>query len=260
MVERAKTELIRNLAEFGRHGDIRMRGERPFCLYFADWLKKHPTNDKYYVGTGIFPYLPQLITDAFENLRVGEDESTLSRRQSYLREKERDTLPEILNIESGGLDRVLTISKLSSLMGKVTGYPWVETQIESYLKGQDTVLEQEFNGFVKRVYLEGLADLHEQSRTNGMRGVFDLTHLRGFTTAGRLMLTFARKDDNGHDSHSISFVGEDGDIAGLRFGTQSIYAPLDIATGMIRDVIRNWPQEPNLRAEIYHPDRQVSIL
>jgi len=74
------------------------------------------------------------------------------------------------------------------------------------------------------------------------------------------MLTFARKDDNGHDSHSISFVGEDGDIAGLRFGTQSIYAPLDIATGMIRDVIRNWPQEPNLRAEIYHPDRQVSIL
>ena len=166
----------------------------------------------------------------------------------------------MLDIESGGLDRVITISVLSSLMGKVTGCPWVEKQIEAYLRGQDTVLEQEFNGFVRRVYRQGLADLHEQSQTRGMSGVFDLTHLRGYTMAGRIMLTFARKDEDDHDSHSISFVGADGDPTGLRFGTQSVYAPLDIATGMIKDVINGWPQDAELRAEVYHPDSEVRIF
>ena len=71
MAERAKTEFIRSLTEFGESGDSRWKGEKPFCLYFAQWLKKHPATDKYYDGTGILPYLPELVVEAFDNLREG---------------------------------------------------------------------------------------------------------------------------------------------------------------------------------------------
>jgi hypothetical protein len=154
----------------------------------------------------------------------------------------------------------MTISIVSGLMGKVTGDKWVEQEVSSYFLAQDRVLDQELHGFIRGVYRQGLVELHNRSKSRGMSGIFSLTHLRGFTTAGRIMLTFARISNEGIDTNSVSFVGDESDEYGFRFGTQSVYAPLEIASSMIRDVVDNWPSDPKERAIVYKSDKNVSIL
>jgi hypothetical protein len=90
MVERSKSELIKKLSQFQKSGDISWKGERAFSGYFAEWLENNPPTDNYYQYTGIYHYIPGLLSDAYENLRSGQDEITVYHRQNYLRETDNE--------------------------------------------------------------------------------------------------------------------------------------------------------------------------
>ncbi len=114
-------------------------------------------------------------------------------------------------------------------------------------------LKEQMKLFLERVYRQGLHEIITTSPERGMSGTFDGTMLFSFKTAGRIMLTFARDED------SVSFVFDESDPLGLRFGPQSLFSELNTAIGMIDDVTSAWPGDPWSRRAVYEADATVSI-
>jgi hypothetical protein len=270
--EMHKRELIEKLAAFSAMTPSRespkWKGQVCFAEFLIYYLNNlHIPSDERYDFWNIEPYLPQLMVDAFEQLRTGSDEQIIAFRKQY----EEETGYEVPNIIDLGASDILhqgsTVqTTLGFMMRDVTGHAWVESQIDTYCNAQKHVLQQTFDKFLRLVYRRGLGDMIEKCPARGMTGEFNGTDLRAYVLAGRIMFTFAKRIDSAKNDarpvcneHSVSFVAEEGDPLGLSAGLQSVYADFRTALDMIEDVIKCWPQDEAEQRVMLKPDNKVNM-
>ncbi len=274
-----KKDLISGLKHFvtrydkGKGHGTSWKGQRAFAIFLVHYLEnlKIPSDEEYDFWK-VEPYLPELMVDAFEQLRTGADDATVRFRQSY----ETETGHEVPNItdlgESNILDQGSAVqTTLGFMLKEVTGQGWVEHQIDTYCNAQKYVLQQTFDKFLRLVYRRGLGEMIDKCAKAGMSGKFGETELRTFVTAGRIMFTFARRIDKSKDGYykkegelycnewSVSFVGEDGDPLCLSAGIQSVHADFRTALDMIEDVIEHWSLDQKERENLYRADVKVAL-
>jgi hypothetical protein len=253
-----RPDLVQSIRNYAQQGNFAWQGEKALTEYFLWWFETQVTDD--FIYTGLVQFLPELMLDAFEQLREGEDERTQSYREQYLKEVDRDTIPKLTEIAGGGLDRSLTITTLGLWVSKITRSGFMEERIKGYLEAQDNALDHVLREFNRRVYRQGLFQLTHECQVAGMSGKFGPTTLRTFYSAGRLMLTFVRESlDTPRNEESVSFVADYEDSAGYRSGLQSLHTSLPIAIEMINDVITNWPKTREGQAQVYTGNTSVRI-
>ena len=253
-----KEELIAELSNFLK-GEIKSRGQKSFGEFFIEYLKRLDTAyyDDYYGD--IVPYLPELIVDAFEQLRVRTDDETTRLREAY----EKETGWSVPNITDLGESDNMSMSQSSAvqttgfLFREITNSDWLEDKIDTYCNAQKHVLQQTFDKFLRRVYRNGLFEIISQCQKRGMSGEFGHTVLRTHVSAARIMFTFARKQEEGEVS--VSFLAAENDNLALSAGIQSIYADLHTALDMINDVVNLWPDTEKKRNDIYQENEKVSM-
>lgn len=275
-----KTELVQCLQQYAANfdhelsqdGRVRWKGQRAFARFLAHYLNKLSIpKDEQYDFWRIEDYLPQLMVEAFEELRTGTDLYTLKFRKDYEVETEHD-VPNIIDIgESDMLCRELAVqTTLGFMLKEVTGQDWVEHNIDKYCNAQAVVLQQVFHKFLLKVYRRGMGEMIAKGSNGGMSGLFGTTHLRTYVLAGRVMFTFARKlDENkpsmyGKDGNlcynedSVSFVGENDDPLCLSAGIQSIHADFRTCLDMIEDVIKAWPADAQKQRNVWQGDEKIA--
>lgn len=270
-----KKELIGNLRKFietyNNKGESRWKGQYAFTSFLIYYFENLSIpHDEKYDHWRIEPYLPELMVDAFEQLRTGKDKETF--RKLYVAE----TGHEVPNITDLGKSNILYQSSavqttLGFMLKEVTGSAEIEHQIDTYCKAQYYVLQQTFDKFLRLVYRRGLYELIDKCNKSGMSGMFGKTELRTFMTAGRILFTFARRIDKNKGSYykkgdelycnerSVSFVGEDGDPLCLSAGLQSVFADFRTSLDLIEDVIKRWPADINKQKKLYKADNKVTI-
>ena len=279
-----KAELISALEAFVQEYDLKVasresggvgwKGQKSFAQFLIEYFKRlHIPSDEKYDFWRIDDYLPELLVDAFEQLRTSKDEWVVHYREIY----EADAEHEVPNITDLGESNILhqgsaVRTTLGFMFKEITGQDWLENAIDKYCNAQQYVLQQTFDKFLRRVYRQGMFEMADQCAKNGMSGKFGETELRTFITAGRIMFTFARKLDKSKpgvykegdrlfsNEDDVSFVAEDGDPLALSAGIQSVHADFRTALDMIEDVINGWPDEENKRAKVYSADKKVSII
>lgn len=249
------------------------KGQLAFASFLISYLENLTIpHDEKYDHWRIEPYLPQILVDAFEQLRTGTDEETARFRKDYETETGHP-VPNITDIgQSRELDRCLTIqSTLGFMFKELTGEAWVENKIDAYCNAQQYVLQHTFDKFLRMVFSRGLYEIVDKDSQRGMSGKFGETELRTYVCAGRVMFTFARlidKDKEGYykkdgelysNEDSVSFVGEDSDPLCLSAGIQSIQANFRTSLDMIEDVIKNWPTDIKEQKKVYMANKSVSM-
>ncbi len=237
-----KKELISRLKQFvERDGEGRgasWKGQRAFASFLVYYLERLniPSDEKYDFWR-IEPFLPELMVDAFEQLRTGTSDEIVLFRHEY----ETEVGHEVPNITDLGASNILdqgsaVQTTLGFMLRETTGLDLVEQMIDAYCNAQKYVLQQTFDKFLRLVYRCGLGEMIDKCTKSGMSGKFGETELRTLITAGRIMFTFARRIDKDKGSYykkdgelycnewSVSFVGEDGDPLCLGAGIQSVHA------------------------------------
>ncbi len=221
------------------------RGETVLAAAFADWLQESPCPHEQ-EGLDWFKDLPELLHEAYDDFR------TLPRwaevRKDYDIAADR-TIPSLVNIHEGQLDRLLVVMSVVHLMEclycqvmepykqyfaekMVTG-TWLAQSLESYFGAQSQVIEQSWKRFVKTCYRPFMRRYKTDTHT-GNSGKFGKTELLTFGTAGRLMFTFRRGDDQ------LTYVADDSDDFGNRAGPNSTDTRYEVCVSMIDEVVENW--------------------
>lgn len=249
------------------------KGQRAFVSFLIHYLENlNIRSDEKYDFFRIEPYLPELMVDAFEQLRTGTDEAAVKYRAMYEEETEHK-VPNITDLgESDILHQCSAVqTTLGFMLKEVTEQDWVEQEIEKYCNAQGHVLQQTFDKFIRLVYRRGMGDAVEKCTKRGMSGKFGETELRTFVMAGRIMFTFAKRIDKSKDSYyeesdklicnedSVSFVAEDGDPLCLSAGMQSIHADFRTALDLIEEVIKNWSQDAKEQRKLFKEDTKVGL-
>lgn len=283
-----KKDLIKGLTKFvetyevaaANYGSpkygVRWKGQKAFANFLIHYLEnlQIPHDEKYDFWT-IEDHLPELMVDAFEQLRTGTDDATVRFRQAYEAETEHE-VPNVIDLgASNVLDQGSAVqTTLGFMLREITGQDWVEHKIDTYCNAQKYVLQQTFDKFLRLVYRKGLGEMADKCDKRGMSGKFGETELRTFIMAGRIMFTFARrkKGKTGvyvggkliktlpYQEDSVSFVGADGDPLCLSAGLNSVETDFRTALDMIEDVIKHWSSEPKEQKKLYKANANVSIL
>lgn len=274
LIKGLKSKLFKIGGSVNGHNNHRwVKGQRAFANFLVHYLEKLKiTHDEKYDFWDIEPHLPQLMVDAFEELRTGIDTATVGFRKEYEVETGHD-VPNITDLgASDVLDRASAVqTTLGFMLREITGQDWVESKIDTYCNAQSYVLQQAFDKFLRLVYRRGLCEVAEKCGVRGMSGRFSETDLRTYIMAGRIMFTFARRIDKSKDSYykkgkdlfcnewSVSFVGEDGDSLCLSAGIASVGCDFLIALKMIEDVITHWPVNQDKQIKLFKADTKVSM-
>lgn len=267
-----KKELIERLKMFSRKS-LDWKGQYAFVSFLVYYLENLdiPKDDKYDFWQ-IDPYIPQLMFDAFEQLRLGTDEQTAKFRRSY----ELEVGHKVPNITDIGASNILDQSNavqttLGFMLREVMGDENIRYRIDAYCNAQKHVLMQFFDKFLRSVYRHGMYEIIHGCGKRGMSGRFDGVELRIFVTAGRIMFTFGKRINKNRDGHymkrgklyrnewNISFIGEYDDPLCLSAGIQSVNADFRTALDMIEEVVKNWPKEITKQKKILKPDDNVSF-
>jgi len=273
-----KRELIAELTRFTstvstRTDVLRWKGQVAFAAFLIHYLKNlNIPSDERYDFWSIVPYLPELMVDAFEQLRTDTDEQVATFRKQY----EEETGHEVPNITDLGASNTLhqrsaVQTTLGFMLKEVTGHVWIESKMDTYCNAQTHVLQQTFDKFLRLVYRRGLGDMIAKCTMRGMSGSFVETDLRTYVMAGRIMFTFAKRTDPGKviyskdsgdpicNEQSVSFVGGDDDPLCLGAGLQSVYTDFRTALDLIEDVIKWWPQDAKEQESMFKPDIKVNM-
>lgn len=275
-----KRDLINRLhkyvADLEGGGKIKWKGQKAFALYLVAYLEALVIpSDERYDWWRIEPYLPQILTDAFEHLRTGTDELATTHRAMYEQETGRP-VPNILDLgASDTTDRAMAVqTTLQFMMKDVAGEDGVEYDIDLYCNAQLYVLLQTFDKFVRKVYRNGMYEAVSKCKSRGMAGKFGRTELRSYVMSGRVMFTFARRrrgktvyygpDDKPfltlpYREDSVSFVAEDSDPLALRAGIRSVHANFRKSLDMIEDVVKYWPGDKRGRKAVFKASESVSL-
>jgi len=277
LIKGLRSKLLKIAGSVNGHNDHRWwKGQKAFATYLIEYLEVLviPSDEKYDFFR-IEEYLPKILADAFEHLRVGTDELATKHRALY----EEETGHLVPNIIDLGMSHMLDQSgavqtTLGFLMKDVIGESWIEAEIDAYCNAQSHVLQHTFDKFVRSVYRKGMYEAIDKCKSRGMAGKFGRTELRSYVMAGRVMFTFARKrkgktvyygPDNKpfhtlpYREDSVSFVAEDSDPLALGAGIQSVQANFKTSLAMIEDVVKYWPGNPRERKTAFKASESVSL-
>ncbi len=235
-----KDELIAQI-RLRLAGEARTRGEKAFLGYFVEYLRRLDLKHwERYGFRSLIDYLPQIIGDAFELLRTGNEEWVTS----YRREFRIDTEQEVPCLQQVGVTnliyRSLVVNHLSFLFKELLNYEGIRFDIDAYFNAETRTLQLYFDKFIRDVYRNGLFTIIT-GQSGGFKGVFGNTELRCHALAGRVMFTFTRTDGSDEDVANVSFVAEDEDDTGYSAGLQSVNTTLVEGVTMITEVINVWP-------------------
>lgn len=256
-----RVDLIRGLKEFLEDGEPQWKGQESFARFLIEYLARLDlsTHEKYDFWN-IDPYVPQILLDAFEELRTGTDEYVVRFRKMY-KEETGHEVPNITDVGASNIfDQCSAIhTTLGFLVRDAMGGEArnIELRIDSYCNAQNYVLHQYFDKFVRQVYRKGLSKIITSSNMKGMGGEFGKTKLRAFSIAGRLMFTFARKE--GEDEINVSFIGGEDDPNFYSSGLQSVGANFVECLSMINDVIDGWPEKVKDQKKIFRENERITL-
>lgn len=255
-----------------RNDGFRTRGERAM-LQLMIWYLTERVSDDAFKYTGITHYLPRILADAWECFRCDDHPMVMECRQEYLKDLERDPnnpIVDVLDIQFNIVEKALTISDLAripseaikSFGGRYKNWALgIRHDIDAYFNAETTVLSKIWDRFLRQVYEQGLLRVIDESEVSaGMSGRFGNVELRSLITAGRIMFTLAKIEGGREElEESITFIGEEGDKKGYRFGIQSIHCDFITAMDMINQVIANWPSEPAEQAKIFTDNTDIGF-
>jgi hypothetical protein len=232
---------------FAKHGEHRWIGDDFIAAALGEYFKKRVNNGQIpqygrHGGVHFTQYIAKYLDDAWEFFRTSGDIDASNFRRLY-EEKIKGEVLCLTEISYAGPNRIMDILNLASLAAKISGEDWVEDKVKNYFFAQDTVLEQQFQRFVRLVYKQGLSEMINASKSAGMSGTFGSIDVRTMCTAGRVVMTFAKSKTEAETEteESFTFIGEEKEMQGKRFGMQSVYVDLGTAISMINEVINNWP-------------------
>lgn len=242
-------QAFKNHAQ-GRNYD--WKGEGILAAYLGWWFEERCQFKFRY--NSILQYFNKLMYEALEHFRQGDDSITTIYRTEYLNEIELSEVSNAFDISYGGMYRGPFIFSIESIIEKVLDQR-IKIEFSAYMWAQDNVLSQKLQEFNLKVYRKGLFKLFNQCSCSAMSGEFGSTKLMTFMTAGRVLMTFLRKDSD----LSVSFVATDEDPLGIRTGVQSVYATFIESLQLIQDVIDNWPDDEDRQREIFQADESIFI-
>jgi len=250
------------------------RGQWPFANFLIYYLGKlNIPNDEKYDFWHIDHYLPEIMVDAFEQLRTSTDAEIIKYRKEYEMDAQHE-VPNIIDIGASDLIiRSLTIqSTLGYLLKDVMKDDQIYHRIETYCNAQVHVVQQTFDKFTRLVYRRGLGEIINKCSKKGMSGKFGETQLRTMVMCGRIMFTFAKLIDKSKESYykegeqlfcnewNITFVGEEEDPLLLSAGIQSVCGDFRTCLDLIDEVIKNWPTDETEQKNCYKQDPDVNII
>lgn len=223
--------------EYGHADYSPSRGEVTLARMLADWLTLNSAPHADY--SAWIRDLPQYLIEAFSDFRT--DDAWRDGRTWYQKECERD-IPDLVDVEAGGIHRVLVVHSLLRLIPLLSKAPWLTQRIDAALNAQSEVIDHAWRRFVKVGYRKLLPKLKTTTH-RGNAGVFGSTTLRTFEIAGRVMFSFHR------GQAFVSYVGDDGDMYGNRSGAQTYGAPYYQCAAMIDDVVAHWDMDKLQRCD-----------
>lgn len=254
-----KSDLMQKLCGRIAQGGFEWKGQEAFAVFLLEYLQNLSiSSDEQYDFWQLDQFLPQLLTDAFEELRIGTDEYIAKHRDAYEKETEH-CVPEILNVNIGGSGvhhRQSAIqTTLGFLMKDLTGNEYLEGRIDAYCHVQDTMLQTVFDKFLRHVYRVGMFDLINECNFKGMNGKFGSVTVLTFSMCGRTQIQFDHEDGK----QSVSFMTEEGDNLAYSAGLQSIYADVHTGCAMMEEVINNWPREEESQRQMFVSNENVTL-
>lgn len=189
------------------------RPHRVLAGFLADWFEQVPLPS---YDTYLTKHLPQLIVDAWEELRTSPNPSTRDVRDQLMRaENYRDGMPAITGFAVG--DTFYARDLLCSIIGEVyervsgshSGTIRIEMEIMAYLRAQETMLLQTLHEFMRIVWRRGLYDTVKYERRAVVR-LGQIT-IRTVILANNMSLAFIK------GAHELHFVGGPNDPLGVEF-------------------------------------------
>ena len=231
------------LQRFAAEGDPDFhegRGDRVLAQGLAAFFMSAPWLPNETPGNAYVYYLDRWLVDAFEAFRTDVGFTSLRKLWKEEMGGHCDEIPDLINL--GVSDPVwssLVGDGIARVLRAITKEEWLYKHIKSYLGAQTDVVMQHFRVFVRVAWRTGLCKTLKESTRSGFGGVFGTTKLLSFCTAGRVMLTFG----DAKVGPDVSFVGEDGEAAGARFGLQSCCGGMLEAIRLVDDVVAHWKLE-----------------
>jgi hypothetical protein len=219
--------------EYGHPDYAPSRGEVLLAGAFADYLSQDsvPNGDQH---ENWHKDLGRYLVDAYTEFRTADRWDSL--RAEHGRQVEgRWDIPDLLDIR-GGVYRALLTHSLCRLMPLLAGEEnehWLRASLQSYFDGQNTVVHQSWDRFVRVAY-RGLMPRIKDETHRGNSGVFGDTELMTYDCAGRVLFGFKRGDSG------VTFIADASDMYGLRSGLQTARAPYQECVAMIDDVTDHW--------------------
>lgn len=221
------------------------RGDRVICKALAEWFENPEIPDKQ-IGLNWFKDLPELLQEAFDEFRTLPEWHL--ERSAYLIDTEGSKFPDLVNIHDDR-NRTLTIMCLVDLMSAIyckverLNYDqarWLEHEMTHYYNAQWQIIEQSWKRFVKKCYRPFIRR-YKDERHSANSGTFGSTRLLTLSSAGRVMFTFARGDED------MTYVADDSDLYGNRAGPNYVSIPYTKCVEMIDDVVNNWDLDKLVR-------------
>lgn len=252
-----KKDLISKLRKHLAIGEFKWKGQEVFAAFLLEYLQNLsiPADEKYDFWN-LNHHIPQLLVDAFEELRIGTSEYALRYRKEYEQDTEHP-VPEILNINGGNIyNRQSAIqTTLGFLMRDLIDDMHICHAIESYCYAQDHLLQTTFDKFLRHVYRGGMFDLIDKCELKGMNGKFGSVKVLTFSMCGRTQIQF----DHADGEQSVAFMMEEDDPLAYSAGIHSVHTDVHTGCAMIEEVIKNWPAESELQQQMFAANGKVTL-
>jgi hypothetical protein len=191
-----------------------LSGEAELRKFLAGWFERAtlPDFDDY-----LTRHLPQLLTDAWEDLRTARDPMTEQACERIAQHGGYEFLPDILGffpnppVWHRSLIRQLLIAIISDVYRPKGDAAVVSVagDLMTYFTAQETILLQTLHGFIRKVWRRGLYDLVRYRRTAKVYVGFAAIHTA--VMADNMSLAFIR------GRQEVHFVGGPDDPLGLQF-------------------------------------------
>lgn len=220
-----KRDLVNGLRRYAA-GQPQWRGLKQIAMQLASWLEAQRTIPNDDPSCSITYRLPRYLAEAFAEWRELPEHAAF--RKAYARETDGQELPSLFGGGVGDLHRALTVQTMGFMLRTLD--EGSEHDLDSYLNAATTVISQKFHEWIFRQYTPRLFRQIEKSRSSGMSAKFGPSSsydLRTFVSAGRVMITFAVPGSaKQRDLDAVTFIGEEGEPRGTRFGLQSFHTSL----------------------------------
>ena len=255
-----KSDLMQKLRNRITQGNFKWKGQEAFAIFLLEYLQNLSiSSDEQYSFWQLDQFLPQLLVDAFESLRIGTDEYIVKHRKAY-EEETGHCVPEILNVNISGPDVYHRQSAIQTTLGFLMAdlmddNKYITGRIMAYCHAQDTLLQIVFDKFLRNVYRVGMFDLIEASNFKGMNGRFGSVTVLTFSMCGRTQIQFNHEDGK----RFVSFMMEEGDNLAYSAGLQSICADVHVGCAIMEEVINNWPKEEKIQRQMFVPNENVTL-